>query len=127
MLNHFKLAAIVGIGGALGSVLRYLVGVIVGGSHEVFPWHTFVVNTVGCFLMGVLTEYTALYWSISYGLKMFLSVGFLGGFTTFSSFALDFGMLYSKGQLAAAIIYLMITNVCVVGSFFGGIFLIRNI
>ena len=117
----------VGLGGAVGSILRYMIGVMVGGSHEVFPWHTFIVNTIGCFLMGLLTEYTALYWSISYELKLLLSVGFLGGFTTFSSFALDFGILYSRGQLVTAITYLIITNVCVVVAFFTGIFLIRNL
>ena len=125
--NHLKIAAIVGAGGAVGSILRYLVSVYIGGSHETFPWHTFIVNTVGCFLMGVLTEYLALYWSASYELKTFLTVGFLGGFTTFSSFALDFGTLYAKGQLTTAILYLVITNVFVIGSFFGGIFLIKNI
>ena len=126
-MNHFKLAMIIGMGGAVGSILRYLVSVIVGGSYETFPWHTFIVNTVGCFLMGVLTEYMALYWSISYALKAFLTVGFLGGFTTYSSFALDFGSLYSKGQLTAAIVYLVATNVSVIAAFFSGIFLIRNI
>ena len=74
--NHLKIAAIVGAGGAVGSILRYLVSVYIGGSHETFPWHTFIVNTVGCFLMGALTEYLALYWSASYELKTFLTVGF---------------------------------------------------
>jgi len=126
-INHLKIAAIVGVGGACGSILRYFVSIYIGGSHETFPWHTFIVNTVGCFLMGALTEYMALYWSASYELKTFLTVGFLGGFTTFSSFALDFGTLYAKGQLATAILYLIITNVFVIGSFFGGIFLIKNL
>lgn len=86
----------VAIGGALGSVLRYLTVYAAGA-----PLGTFVVNILGSFVMGVL--YVFLFQRTH--LSPLLMTGVLGGFTTFSAFALDSLKLYQSGQPGAALAY----------------------
>ena len=88
----------VALGGALGSVLRYLTVSAVGG-----PVATFVVNIVGSLLMGVL--YVTL--SSRAHLSPLLMTGVLGGFTTFSAFSLDALKLYDGGQSGQAVLYIV--------------------
>jgi len=92
----------VALGGALGSLLRYLVALSLLAS---FPLGTLTVNVAGCTLMGVLSTFFAHRWPEFQELRLFLTVGFLGGFTTFSSFALDIGQLSEQGQYGAAFFY----------------------
>lgn len=101
----------VGLGGALGSVSRYLIGQWVG-VREVsqFPWHTFAVNLIGCFAIGLL-------WALlnknvaDRSFYFFLITGVLGGFTTFSSFGLEtFHLLQAKAYFTA-VSYILLTNV----------------
>jgi CrcB protein len=102
-----RMLLMAGAGGAVGSMARYLVGVLSARLFGIaFPWGTFIVNVAGCFLMGLLIEAVALRFSISTELRTFLAVGVLGGFTTFSSFALDFASLLEKKQNFAALTYL---------------------
>ena len=91
----------VAAGGVTGAVARYLVYVAVGhllGSG--FPYATLIVNIVGSFAMGVLVELMALVWSTSMEMRLFLTIGILGAFTTFSSFSLDFAVLYERRAFA---------------------------
>ena len=85
----------VAIGGALGSVLRYLTVSLVGG-----PLATFVVNVVGSLVMGVL------FVTLQARLSPLLMTGVLGGFTTFSAFSLDALKLYQAGQSGQALLYI---------------------
>ncbi|MCZ2128488.1 MAG: fluoride efflux transporter CrcB [Anaerolineales bacterium] len=82
---------LVGAGGFIGSVLRYLVGGWVQQSaHRLdFPFGTLTVNVVGCFLIGLLAQLGEKYGAFSDESRAFLVIGFLGGFTTFSSFGND--------------------------------------
>jgi len=83
---------IVGAGGFVGSVGRYLVGVGAGRvtALPAYPYGTLIVNVLGCLLIGLLAGVVELRPDgISDGLKLFLFVGLLGGFTTFSAFGLD--------------------------------------
>lgn len=114
------------LGGALGSAFRYITIVLVGGNTETFPWHTIVVNVIGCLLMGIFTELMALYWSPSGELRVFLTVGFLGGFTTFSSFALDVGYLTSKNNTFGSVAYVVISVSLSIVAFFSGAALIKR-
>jgi len=96
----------VAIGGAIGSAARYGVNVWSGrvlGSE--FPWHTFLVNVVGCFAMGILVELMALRLNVGNDMRAFLTTGILGGFTTFSAFSLDFAVLVERKSYAAAAAY----------------------
>jgi CrcB protein len=96
----------VALGGAIGSAARYGVNVWAGrmlGSE--FPWHTFIVNVVGCLAMGVLVELMALKLNVGNETRAFLTTGILGGFTTFSAYSLDFAVLVERKSYGAALAY----------------------
>jgi fluoride exporter len=94
-------------GGALGSGARHLVNVSMGKwLGPGFPWWTFVINIVGCGLMGVLVEALALKFHGSLDLRTFVATGILGGFTTFSAFSLDFAVLMQRHEHLQAAFYL---------------------
>lgn len=98
----------VAAGGALGSVARYLVMSLAGAWWgAAFPWGTLAVNVIGSFVMGALVESFALAWSAGSEMRAFLTVGVLGGFTTFSAFSLDVVALIERGQAAIAAAYVM--------------------
>ena len=79
---------IVGTGGFIGSVMRYLVQVFVEkGLATTFPWGTFVANIAGSFIIGIVFAFAEKGNLMSAEWRMFLAVGICGGFTTFSSFA----------------------------------------
>ena len=121
-----KMIAMVAVGGAAGSVARYLiagqVGVLLGAA---FPWGTLLVNVSGCTIMGALAELSALVWSPSPELRALVMVGVLGGYTTFSSFALDAGFLLGRGALVADFLYVAGSVVGSLGGFFAAQYLVR--
>jgi CrcB protein len=90
-----------------------------------FPWGTLTVNIVGCFLMGVLVETSALLWSPSPELRAFIAVGFLGGLTTFSSFSLDVAVLYERGEMMLAAAYVLVSVAASIGGLFAALALVR--
>lgn len=123
-----KSLLVVAGGGALGAVARYLVYIVAGhvlGTQ--FPYGTLIVNILGSFILGALTETMALVWSASNEMRLFLAVGFLGAFTTFSSFSLDFAVLYERGQLLLCTVYVGVSVVCSIGALFAGMFLFRRL
>lgn len=96
----------VALGGALGSAARYLVNVWSGRFFGTdFPWHTLTVNVIGCFVMGLLVELMALKLNAGNDVRAFLTTGILGGFTTFSAFALDFALLVERKATGLAAVY----------------------
>ncbi|HYD29263.1 MAG TPA: fluoride efflux transporter CrcB [Azospirillaceae bacterium] len=118
----------VALGGALGSVARYLTMVAVGQMFGTgFPFGTLTVNALGGFAMGVLVELSALAWSPPPELRSFLTVGVLGGFTTFSTFSLDVGVLVERGEMMAAAVYVALSVVLSVGGLFAGLKVIRMV
>ena len=97
---------IVFFGGGLGAAARYGMNISIGRAlGSAFPWHTLAVNIIGCFLMGVLTEAMALRLNLANEMRLFLVTGVLGGFTTFSAFALDFALLVERRDLVGAAAY----------------------
>ncbi len=118
----------VAAGGAFGAVARYLVYVLAGrllGSG--FPFGTLIVNVVGSFCMGVLVEGLALAWTISPETRLFLAVGILGAFTTFSTFSLDVAVLYERGRMGLVAVYILASFICSVGAHFAGLYVMRRI
>ena len=117
----------IGAGGAIGSVLRYLLGRLVqGGGHAGFPIGTLVVNVVGCVLVGALSRYF-LNADVHPVLRTALIVGFCGGFTTFSAFSLETVGLLSGGAVGRAFLYLASSVVlCLAGTAIGFFSLQRN-
>ncbi len=94
-------------GGALGALCRYLLGNIIARNiGSVLPWGTFVVNIAGCFFMGVLMTLIVERQLLPAAWRLFLCVGFLGGFTTFSSFGYEGVTLLLQGKLAVALGYI---------------------
>lgn len=95
----------VGAGGILGSLSRYLVYVWMGGrTSGTFPYATFGVNIVGCFLIGLLGGILERHFPGNRILALFLSVGFLGSFTTFSAFGLETLSLMRSQAYASALL-----------------------
>lgn len=100
--------ALVFIGGGIGSVARHGVNVLSARLFGLdFPWGTFAVNLLGSFAIGLLAAFFAFRagaeWTQS--ARLFLITGILGGFTTFSSFSLDFAMLFERGATLPAFLY----------------------
>jgi len=90
---------LIAIGGALGSVARYMLSMFVlRASGTLFPLGTFVVNIVGCLVFGAIAGATAQRVQIAPALRLFLLTGILGGFTTFSTYAFESFTLVQDGQ-----------------------------
>ena len=103
---------ILALAGALGAVARYAVGLaalrLIPGT---FPWGTFTVNVLGCFLFGLFVGIAEHRLFLSEGGRVIVLVGFLGAFTTFSSFAFDTSILLRDQQWALAITNIAAQNV----------------
>lgn len=94
---------LVALGGALGAVCRYLLGNVVSRTlGSPLPWGTFVINLVGCLAMGFLMTVIVERELLPAAWRLFLCVGLLGGFTTFSSFGYETLMLVAEGNILAA-------------------------
>lgn len=97
---------VIACGGALGAVCRYLLGNVVSRLvMSGLPWGTFVINISGAFAMGVLMTVIVERELLPAAWRLFLCVGLLGGFTTFSSFGYEALMLLVEGRLVAAMSY----------------------
>ena len=110
----------------MGAVGRHYVGVFalkwLGAG---FPFGTLTVNIVGSFLMGMLITLMALKWNVGNELRAFLTVGLLGGFTTFSAFSLDFATLVERGESLIAAGYVAASVVLALAGIFVGMHLVR--
>jgi CrcB protein len=111
---------LIAVGGAIGSVVRYITGRAVQGlSGSGFPIGTLVVNIVGCFLIGVFVRFL-LNMQTSPELRALLVVGFCGGFTTFSTFSYETVGLIAGGDYARAATYVLASVViCILATFAG--------
>src|ERR1044072_5543324 len=108
-------------GGALGSVLRhFLNNAATGLIRSDFPWGILIINVLGSFAMGVLTAVFAHSWAAPQHVKAFLTVGILGGFTTFSTSPRDRMLLIQRGASGAAAFYSIGSVVIGVGGLFAG-------
>ena len=94
------------IGGGLGSVCRYLISEIFYFKKFVFPYSTFITNLLGCFLIGLALGWSIKNSNLDSSLIILFSVGFCGGFTTFSSFSYESLTLINNNQLLNLFIYI---------------------
>lgn len=108
------------IGGGLGSVLRFLISNYTSKLANIqnFPLGTFVVNMIGCFLIGILTSY---FIKVDNYLKFLLITGFCGGFTTFSTFSVENYSLWQNGNYLMLFIYIALSVIVGLGAVFLGL------
>ena len=125
---QFGILLAVALGGALGSLLRYFVaGAVQTATWPGFPWGIFVVNVSGCFAMGVIVELMALKLNFTPEIRAFLTVGILGGYTTFSTFSLDSVLLIERGHYSSAALYIGGSALLSILALFAGLWLVRSI
>jgi len=99
---------IVGLGGGLGSILRYLTSVVTARYYMgIFPWATFTVNILGCIIIGFLIGLSDRSEIINPELKLLLITGFCGGYTTFSTFSSENLFLFSNGLYGILATYIL--------------------
>jgi len=116
---------IVGAGGFIGAVLRYLIGLIPLKQMTVFPVKTLCINIIGSFIIGLVTAYAVKHGEFRQSLQLFLKVGICGGFTTFSSFALETMNLLESGNSAYALLYPCLSIICGVAAVYAAGLLVR--
>lgn len=120
-MNANKIAIAIGIGGAVGAVCRFhLNSIITGGLELNFPVGILCINVLGALLMGLLQggmKRSGKAFAMGYGL---LGTGFLGGFTTFSTFSLDTFNLYHAGGIAPAMLNIALNATLCICAVWGG-------
>ncbi len=117
---------LVAVGGAFGSVARYLVGL--GATRLAgpnFPFGTLTVNIAGAFAIGLLVEMIARRFDASAEMRVFIVTGILGGFTTWSSFTLDTMVLFERGEIGLSALYLLASLLVSFAAVFAGLALGR--
>ena len=115
----------VGLGGFIGSVCRYLIGLLpIEGDHG-FPIKTLVINVVGSFLISVIVILASKHKSLNPQIVLMLKVGVCGGFTTFSTFAYEATDLIKNGQMLTAFSYVCLSIILGVAAIFAAQILIR--
>lgn len=121
-----KAMILAGCGGFVGTCGRYLLGKWASGMfHSAFPMGTFLVNIIGCFIIGLFFGLLEKAHVMTPSENVLLITGFCGGFTTFSSFANDLWVLGNKGDWTTGIIYLCTSVIIGVLLVWGGRALIR--
>lgn len=115
----------VGLGGFIGAVMRYLLGLIPIKEYTSFPVITLLINIVGAFVIGVIAALCEKNKIASQPLILFLKVGLCGGFTTFSTFSLESFDLFSEGKTIMAAAYIILSVVFCVLAVFGARVLVK--
>ncbi|MBN8949221.1 fluoride efflux transporter CrcB [Rhizobium sp. 60-20] len=113
-----------GLGGAFRLGVNELAARLLGIE---FPFGTLIINVLGAFIMGLLTEYFAFRGGMSQEVRLFLTTGVLGGFTTFSTFALESVMLWERGQWGPSIAYVALSVFLSIGALIAGLAIVRLI
>ena len=127
-MGQVKSYLLVFIGGGLGSTLRHVVNIVcprLFGTN--FPYHTFIINITGSTIMGLIAGYLAFKGDAAQSWRLFLMTGILGGYTTFSAFSLDAAVLYERGAIGLALLYVLGSVVLSILGLFAGLALVRHL
>ena len=118
---------IVFIGGGIGTAIRHGVNIgigrLLGGG---FPFATALINVTGSFIMGLVVAYFTFKGHGTQSWRLFLTTGILGGYTTFSTFSLDTALLYERGEVGLAALYVLLSVVLSIAGLFAGLALVRS-
>ncbi|MCM1152727.1 MAG: fluoride efflux transporter CrcB [Muribaculum sp.] len=111
------------VGGGIGSLLRYLLQIAMHEKISIynFPWATFAVNIIGCFLIGLCYALSEKY-NFNHELRLLLTAGFCGGFTTFSTFSYDNLELMRQGHWGLCLTYIILSIFIGILSCIGGVY-----
>ena len=118
---------IVFLGGGMGAALRHginMAGARLAGTS--FPNATLFINISGSLVMGLVAGYFAFKGGVPQHVRLFLTTGILGGYTTFSAFSLDTILLYQRGELGLAALYVILSVALSVGGLLAGLTLVRH-
>ena len=116
------------IGGGIGIALRHGSALVAARWFGTgLPYGTLFVNIFGSFVMGLITEYWALKSGLPQPVRLFLTTGIIGGFTTFSTFSLDTAVLWERGQSLATLAYVLGSVVVSISALFAGLAVVRTL
>ena len=116
---------LVGFGGGLGSILRYVSSLLI--TTKIFPYATLAVNITGSFIIGIVFALSIKDAAITNNWKLFLATGICGGFTTFSAFSLENMGLLQSGKYGLAFTYIGLSIVLgIAATFFGYLLIMKN-
>lgn len=111
----------VGVGGCLGSILRFWLGSYIGERMGTrFPYGTFVINVTGSFLLGLVFAFLTIKTDWSPNWRYLIPIGFIGGYTTFSSFEYETLRTIQDGQLGLGLLYVALSVFCGFVAVWGG-------
>ncbi|MGZ5803043.1 MAG: fluoride efflux transporter CrcB [Xanthobacteraceae bacterium] len=115
------------IGGGLGAALRHGINLLVGRTlGTAFPYSTLLINITGSAAMGLIAGYFAFKGDASQHWRLFFTTGILGGYTTFSAFSLDAMLLYERGEMALAALYVVLSVALSIAGLMIGLAIIRQ-
>lgn len=119
--KHFETLLLIGLGGFVGANLRYWVGGWVAGRlGSLFPWGTLIINVSGSLLLAIFLGWSAQQISIDPRVRMLVAIGFLGAYTTFSTYANESLLMLESGDWLGAVSNILGTNLlCLVGALIG--------
>lgn len=125
--HHVSVLAVIALGGAAGACARYGAALLRPTPAGSFPWTTLLVNTAGCAVIGVFMVLISEVWTVHRLVRPFFGTGVLGGFTTFSTYAVDIHGLLERGEAATGLAYLAGTALAALGAVWTGATLTRRL
>ena len=116
----------IAFGGAIGAVSRYMLSSFIQNlAGNSFPYGMLVCNVFGSFLLGILYDNLSKTSLFSDNIKLFIQVGILGSFTTFSAFSLESFLMFEKGDYSIAVIFILLSVILSILGLISGIYFFR--